>query len=101
MVLATTLYYTRRAKVVGASDPGVAAAIATQCKSIESQSKTLATQSKLLQQLCDRLESTDARWKQLESAVVKNTDDVATVASMLDAVDGVLPLANLGCKLWA
>jgi hypothetical protein len=52
----------QRAKMACAFDLGVAMAIAAQSKSML-QSKTLAMQSMLLQQLCDRLESNDVRWR--------------------------------------
>lgn len=87
--------------MAGASDPTIAAAIAAQSKSIESQSKTLAAQSKLLQQLCDRLESHDERWRQLESAVGKNVDNIAALTNRIESAGDVNPQADLGRDLWA
>lgn len=87
--------------MAGASDPTIAAAIAAQSKSIESQSKTLAAQSKLLQQLCDRLESHDECWRQLESAVGKNVDNIAALTNRIESAGDVNPQADLGRDLWA
>jgi hypothetical protein len=72
-------YFTRSAKMAGASDPNLAAALNAQSKQIEAQSKSLTTQSKLLQQLCDRLETQDARWRHLEKSVAANSDDIAAI----------------------
>jgi hypothetical protein len=43
--------------MAGASDPGIATALAAQSKQIDSQSKNITAQSKILQQLCERLEA--------------------------------------------
>jgi hypothetical protein len=65
--------------MVCASDPNLAAALNAQSKQIEAQSKSLSTQSKLLEQLCDRLEAQDARWRHLEKSVAANSDDIAVI----------------------
>jgi hypothetical protein len=63
--------------MAGAPDPSVASAQEAQSKSMEVQSRTLVTQSQLLQQLCDRLESQDHRWSQMEEAVKMNTTNIS------------------------
>ena len=65
--------------MAGAPDPNLTAALNAQSKQIEAQSKSLTTQSKLLQQLCDRLENQDARWRHLEKSVAANSDDIAAI----------------------
>jgi uncharacterized coiled-coil protein SlyX len=70
--------------MAGAPDPGIAAALEAQSKSLDAQSRTLATQSKLLQQLCDRLESQDHRWSNLEKVVGANADNIAALQAKLD-----------------
>jgi septal ring factor EnvC (AmiA/AmiB activator) len=70
--------------MAGAPDPGIAAALEAQSKSLDAQSRTLATQSKLLQQLCDRLESQDHRWSNLEKVVSANADNIAVLQAKLE-----------------
>jgi septal ring factor EnvC (AmiA/AmiB activator) len=77
-------YFTRSARMAGAPDPGIAAALEAQSKSLDAQSRTLATQSKLLQQLCDRLESQDHRWSNLEKVVSANADNIAVLQAKLE-----------------
>jgi hypothetical protein len=69
--------------MAGAPDPSVASALEAQSKSMEAQSRTLATQSQLLQQLCDRLESQDHRWSQMEDAVKMNTTNISKLQEKL------------------
>jgi hypothetical protein len=40
--------------------------------------------------MCDRLESTEERWKQLESTVGKNSENIASLSAKFDEVEGVL-----------
>jgi uncharacterized coiled-coil protein SlyX len=70
--------------MAGAPDPGIAVALEAQSKSLEAQSRTLATQSKLLQQLCDRLESQDHRWSNLEKVVSANVDNITVLQDKLE-----------------
>jgi hypothetical protein len=69
--------------MAGAPDPDVAAALEAQSKSIDVQSRALAAQSKVLQQLCDRLESQDQRWSDLERIVNKNATNVSAIQEKL------------------
>jgi hypothetical protein len=69
--------------MVGASDPSIATALAAQSKQLDAQSRNIVAQSKILQQLCDRFESQDARWSSLEKSVAHNSDDIAILQSQL------------------
>jgi hypothetical protein len=77
------IHFTRRAKMAGASDPSIATALAAQSKQLDAQSRNIAAQSKILQQLCDRFESQEARWSSLEKSVAHNSDDIAILQSQL------------------
>jgi hypothetical protein len=83
--LAAPPYFTRRARMAGAADPSVAAALDAQSKSIDIQSRTLATQSKILQQLCDRLDSQDQKWNNLEQAVDHNATKIVALQRNLES----------------
>jgi RNA binding exosome subunit len=70
--------------MAGASDPGIATALAAQSKQIDSQTKNITAQSKILQQLCERLEAHDHRWRSLEKSVAAHSDDIAVLHVKLD-----------------
>jgi septal ring factor EnvC (AmiA/AmiB activator) len=91
LALVVPLYFTHATKMVGVSDPSLAAALTTQSKQLEAQSKNISNQSKLLQQLCDRLETQDVRWRTLEQSVVANSDEIAAIQTQIANRDSAPP----------
>jgi hypothetical protein len=82
--LAGVSHYTRHARMAGATDPSIAAALDDQAKSLKVQAKALDSTQKLLQQLYDRFDDQDVCWRALESKVDANATNLATLQAKLD-----------------
>jgi hypothetical protein len=73
--------------MAGATDPSIATALEDQARALKMQAKTLDSTQKLLQQICERFDEQDGRWRELEHTVATNASELSTLQAKVDAAD--------------